>query len=387
MTTITDTSLAEVAAFPNDFQGAWIRLKYVDDNSATQERISRIHQFNHTSGILTFSPAIGNVNGTAGNVNGEYEIWVDVHPDEADNALNRILADTPFRSILPVSLVTDGDMEDSGVASWAAIGDALTTHAKATAVTLYGRQNLHIKEGASSTGVTSNNILVTPGEPLYLTVPLRVDNATITVTLYDATGSAAVDSASVTDTQLLEVRLQGSAPSGSNAATVRVAGAAQNDEAYVGPVSLLSGWRKRYPIDSSSVSFGADVLGVFEMTQGIGADDSDTYVQFPDARRHVNHTIEYDERAGVPTHVVLDRISGNPVFMETLQRHPSLSADSDTTTADKETVVNGVLFYLERSRGNEREAQRYLRTFNRLVELQGHFPVTHHRSNRQYVQM
>ena len=85
-TTVVDTALQETASLPVEFHGAWIRLKYVDNSSVTQERVSRIHQFDPSSGTLTYSPAIGTVHGTAGTVNGEYEIWPDVHPDEADNA-------------------------------------------------------------------------------------------------------------------------------------------------------------------------------------------------------------------------------------------------------------------------------------------------------------
>ncbi|NIR03675.1 MAG: hypothetical protein GTN78_26360, partial [Gemmatimonadales bacterium] len=78
--------------------------------------------FEPSAGTITFSPAIGTVNGTAANVNGRYEIWPDVHPDEADNAINRILENLPYRATLPVTMVADGDMEDTGVASWAELG-------------------------------------------------------------------------------------------------------------------------------------------------------------------------------------------------------------------------------------------------------------------------
>ena len=124
MASITDTALKEVMDIGNDFIGGWIRLKYVDDNSATQERVARVTQFDRSAGTVTFSPAIGNVHGTAATVNGEYELWPDVHPDEADNAINRVLNEMPYDAHLPVTLVTDGDMEDTGTTNWTAVATA-----------------------------------------------------------------------------------------------------------------------------------------------------------------------------------------------------------------------------------------------------------------------
>ena len=69
-TSITDTALKEVAVFPHDFFGAWIRLMYFDNSGtpALQEIVSRIHQFAPETGKLTFSPTIGTVNTTSGTV-------------------------------------------------------------------------------------------------------------------------------------------------------------------------------------------------------------------------------------------------------------------------------------------------------------------------------
>ncbi len=74
----------------------------------------------------------------------------------------------------------------------------------------------------------------------------------------------------------------------------------------------------------------------------------------------------------MPLNIVLeDCPSGNPVYMEVLSRHVTLSADDSTSVADKDTVVNGALYYVEKARGDHQAAYRYLRMFNILLEKQG----------------
>jgi hypothetical protein len=388
MTSITDTAFKEVMILGNEFIGEWIRLKYVDDSSVTQERVSRITAFDPTAGTITFSPAIGTVHATAATVNGEYEIWVGCHPDEADNAVNRVLENLPYKATLPVTLIPDGDMEDTNATDQWSVISVPSTFEKATAVTLFGRQNLHVVATDAADGTQSASVLVTPQEPLYLNVPVRVDNATWSISIYDETNGAAVDTVDVTDTQLLEVRASGSAPSGCNSVQAYFISEAGSDEIYIGPTCLLSGWRKRYSLDTTSIPRAEDVLSVFTLGSATGADDSDTYIQYPGPRTPIGYEVEFDERAGVPLNVVLDRYpSGRPIFMEVQARHPTVSADSTAIAADKDTVVNGALYYVETARGNEREAYRYLRTFNKMIEKQGNALHHNHRPRRIAVRM
>ena len=114
-TSITDTALKDVMTIPQNLIGSWIRLMYYDNSGtpALIEQVSRITQFDPSAGTVTFSPTIGTVNATAATVNGQYEIWPDTHPDFVDSSINNVLSSLRSYSRLPVTMVPDGDMEDS----------------------------------------------------------------------------------------------------------------------------------------------------------------------------------------------------------------------------------------------------------------------------------
>lgn len=380
-TTIVDTALKEVAALPNDFFGAWIRLKYVDNSSVTQERVSRIHQFDPDTGTVTYSPAIGTVHATAGTVNGEYEIWPDVHPDEADKAMNRILEDMTYKTVLPVTQVQDGDMEDPTATLWTDIGTPTSkTKAFSTLTFPFGRQYLALTAN-DGIGASIQNVPTTPSEQFLISVVAKVQGGTWDVTFYDATAAAVIKTTTIgSDTVPLEIRYTDNAPSSCVNVTLRFVSNSSGASIRIATASLRSIWRDRYILDSTSSTFPEDIVSVFSIPQGQSLQVSDTYLAQIEKRIPEAFTIEGEERGNSPLTLVVENTS-SPLYMEALQRFPTFSADSDTTAADRDTVVNGTLYYLERARGND--AREYLRTFHRLRELQGYGPKVVEQSDRQ----
>lgn len=357
MAAVVDTAQQDTMLVQQEFIGWWIRLKYLDDASATQERVSRIHQFDPSSGTIPFAPAIGTVNGTAGSVNGEYEIWPGVHPDEADSAINRILAETYYKAYVPITLCTDGDMEDSGVTNWAAVGSP-TTRDKAASTLPLGRQSLSLASAAAATGATSNSIPVSEGEPLFVSAFMHRSSGALQIVLRDATASADITTVTVPSRVMpLHAWFQASAPASCQNVAIRsLASTSAASVWQLGFVSVLSQWRDRYPIDATTVETAEDVLDVLALPRGQSI-DTDTYVGQADGFYSVPFKIEEQERGGLPLSVVLSAVTGDPHFMLAKQRYPTLTTDASTTVADKEMVVQGALSYLERLRGNERAAQ------------------------------
>jgi hypothetical protein len=392
ITSITDTALKEVAAFPNDFARAWIRLKYFDNSGtpALQEQVSRIHQFDPAAGTITFSPTIGTVNVTAATVDGEYEIWPDVHPDEADLAIDRILADVPAFTYLPVTLIQDGDMEDSASDDppWEQSGLVPT---KEASVFNIGRQSLAGLPTSTGQGFVNRAraYAVTPNEPLFVSLFIRNDilDSNILIQVFDLTASTNMDSVLVFGNEPTEVRFPLlTADSSQELVDIRVTwqGASNSDglSFHVGPITLLSDWRSRYAVDS--VDFGEDITKLYSLPVGQPLQDTDTYAAFSKPFVEEEFELEHHHRDGNPTTIVVPRLD-RPLFMKARQRHTSLSSDTSTTTADKDTVVNGVLYYLEKARGNERASREHLRTFNRLLELQGFGPQVFEQADRQLI--
>ena len=370
-TTITDTVFQEVAAFPHDFFGAWIRLMYFDNSGtpALQEQVSRIHQFDPAAGTLTFSPTIGTVNTTAATVDGHYEIWPDIHPDAADNFINDILNSLIYEGFIPLTLVTDGDMEDSDVSAWTSVGSP-TTDAKATSPFKVGRQAIHIVADAATEGRRSANIPVTPSEQFIISVPIKVDVGSAVVTFFDVTNSTAIKTTTVTDTAAVEVRYTASAPADCENVYIQVVSAASADDFYIGPISILSTQRGRHFVDSSTIDFADDIIAAYELPVGPTAIVSDTYLAFTEPWQQIDITKRDAERDGLPITTEAGTLS-RPIYMEVHRRYPSLTADTGTTRAHKLIVVNGALSYIEDARGNPRNAARHLRTYHELLESAG----------------
>ena len=70
--------------------------------------------------------------------------------------------------------------------------------------------------------------------------------------------------------------------------------------------------------------------------------------------RHVSREVERDDRGNLINVVV--PIPSEPIFMRAWQRWPELSTDAATTFADKKTVAQGVLYYIEMARAEVRES-------------------------------
>lgn len=371
-TTVTDTALKEIASFPQDLVGAWIRLMYFDNSGtpALQEQVSRIHQYDPAVGTITFSPTIGTVNATAATVDGEYEIWPDIHPDAVDQFINDVLNSLIYEGFIPLTLVTDGDMEDSDLTNWTSVGSP-TTDAKATSPFLVGRQAIHIVADAATEGRRSANIPVTPGEQFIVSVPIKVDVGTCVVTFFDVTNSEVIKAVTITDTAAVEVRFTESAPADCENVYIQAVSAASADDFYIGPISILSTWRNRYSVDSSTLDYADDIIAGYELPVGPPAAVNDTYLAYTEEWRQIDITKRDAERDALPLSVTVPPVSLRPIYIKAHQQYASLTADTDTTAAEKLIVTNGALFYIEEARGNARGAARRLRNYHRLLESAG----------------
>lgn len=370
-TTVVDTALKEIAAFPHDFNGAWIRLAYFDNSGtpALQEQVSRIHQFDPATGTLTFSPTIGTVNATAGTVDGEYEIWPDINPDAVDGYINDVLNSLIYEGFIPLTLVTDGDMEDSDLTNWTSVGSP-TTDAKATSPFKIGRQAIHIVADAATEGRRSANIPVTPSRQFIISVPIKVDVGSAVVTFFDVTGSEAIKTTTVTDTAAVEVRYTANSPADSKQVYIQVVSAASSDDFYIGPISILQIGTERYSVDSSSIDYADDIIAAYELPVGPTAIVTDTYLAFTEPWQQISITKRDAERDGLPITVEAD-VGSRPLYMKVHNRYASMTDDTTATRASKLIVVNGALSLIEEARGHPREAAQFRRTFNQLKEDAG----------------
>lgn len=382
---IGDLAFGASGATPNEYHGCWLYNTAASPTAPFSSRVLQQAGLNVSNGTLTVAPAFGSAPGSGA----EIIFCYDFHPDELVRAINRILRNLAYFAYLPVTLCPDGDMEDSGVSLWNVVSGG-TFSKSSTNPFLIGRQVLNV-QGAVNAGVASDPISVLAGESLLLSVPVQVDDAGgAIIRLFDVTNNAAIKSVTVTEEQPVTVQFYADAPSGCEQVAVRLLSSQSTSAFDVGPVTLLSQDRKRYALDS--IERTHDIKDMFRVPLGKGAVVTDSYYSFPDAFRDVDFMVEEDARAGSPMNVVLPTYPTEPYFMRVQRTFPELAttaatinASTNTTQADRDTVVQGAMHYLERARyaravaGNPQLAavhlgrsREYARKFAMMRQQQGY---------------
>lgn len=373
---ISDLAFGSSGATTTKYHDVWIYIASLEGGGPSIGEISKALTtggFTVASGTITVAPAFSLAVQTSTDLIFHY----DLHPDDLWNAIQLTLRNLRFHSYLPVTLVTDGDMEDSGVTNWASIGSP-TTNAKAATVFQFGRQALHLVSDATDEGATSNSVPVgQDDENLTLAVPIRLLSGSVDVILYDATNSTALKTVAVSDLETVMVYFQQAPGSTTKNVTVRTESSTAASEWYVGPVSLLSDRRSRYSLDTSSVARASDVQELYTLPLGQQV-ETDVYLM-GEPFEPITRQVERDDRSNF-INVVLD--SNAPVFMKAWQRWPELASDADVTYADRDTIVQGAMYYLEMQRAakhyadnpalaskHEQRAKTYKADYDRMTGI------------------
>lgn len=349
---IGDLAFGASGATTNEYHGCWIYNAKDPPVAPFSSRVLQQAGFAPTTGTLTVAPAFGGAPGTGVEVIFCY----DLHPDELVRAIQRVLRNLSYFAYLPVTLCPDGDMEDAGVTNWAVVAGG-TRVKSATNPFLFGRQVLSIL-GAVNAGTESNDIPVLANEPLLVSVPIQVEGAgSAMVQLRDRTAVATIKSVTVTDTLPTTVQFYANAPSGCEAVSVRLLSGTSTTTFSVGPVTVLSQNRKRYALDTGSIERTQDIKDMVTIPWGQSAVVSDSFYSFADRFKDVDFLVTEDVRAGSPNNVELNTYPSQPYFMRVQKVFPELgvtaaliNAATNTTLADRDTVIQGAMHYIERSR-------------------------------------
>jgi len=296
------------------------------------------------------------------------------------NSINRLLRNMRYPAYLPVTMITDGDMEDSGTTNWAQVTGGTIAKSDTTDSGLpFGRQVLHVSAAGDQEGATSNAVSVDPDEILYVAVPIDLVAGSADVILYDTTNSTALKTVNVTEFLPGMVLFQQGAGSSTKNITVRLLGSEASSEFYAGPVFMWSGSRDRYAADTSSLERGRDIKRAFTLRPGQTIED-DVY-HIGDLRDSL-FEVERDDRANLIN--INIPLSGYPTFIQGDRRYVELSNDTDTTFAERDMVVQGAMYHIERARAaklmstspslagfHSSRARQYARTYSRMLESLG----------------
>jgi len=335
-----------------------------------------------STGAITVAPGF---NGDLGanmlmGIGSEMLFYQGEHANLHINSINRLLRNMRYPAYLPVTMITDGDMEDTGVTNWAAVGSPTTREKSDTTDSglPFGRQVLHIAAG-DGVGATSNAVSVDESENLYVAVPIDLVSGSADVILYDSTNSTALKTVNVTELNPCMVLFQQAPGSSTANVTVRLLGSEASSEFYAGPVFLWSDQRSRYAADTSSLERGRDIKGAVTLRPGQSI-ESDVYQIGKLEETTISH--ERDDRANLLSVVIPN--SSYPTLIQGERRYTELSYDTSATFAERDMVVQGAMYYIEMARyrrllsgspalagGHRSLAREYARTYSRMLEGTG----------------
>ena len=295
----------------------------------TEERRVTTGGYTAASGSFAISP-----NWSTAVVSTDVALFLGMPIEHILDSINDIQRTLKIPRFLPVTLVTDGDMEASAVASWTAVGTPGTNAKSATNALL--RQAHHVA-GDDTVGVKSAVVPVHDVQNLYLSVPVKIVTGSVNVTLYDETNAEVIKTVLVEEVNYPEVRFTEPVPNDCVGVTVRILAAENTTEWYTGWVSLLSN-QDTYSLPGA-LTDPTEIEGVFYLP-GDNTDTTDLYIPFADhLQRWSYYSFPRDWRGtnrfsiGSPTR--------GPIFLSARIAGPTLSAHSDVSAAPEDLVVYG----------------------------------------------
>lgn len=370
--TLVDTvNLKETSssADANRYDGQWVR--FMDSQGTPVENIRKIKSYAPSTGTLVPEANFDAASGSSK----AYEIHQKIAPARLKTCITDALAEMRYQDILPLTLVVNGDMEVVDPTTNWKENNITTPVVVNTSNVLFGRQSLAVEDDGSGGGYASMEagyLAVTPGETLVVWAAVYGDQQGAKLSLVDHTDSDAdIETARHDEEGWGLLFFTAVVPEDCYEVDVHLETITASGTTYWDHVGILKANEKVY--DSPSwLTKDQDVIKIVSFPRGnlLSSDDADfAYAMWRSGPQH-EHLVNtiYAHRGVVPLRLALGTRPAEPLFVVGKRRFPSLSADSDTTTADATAVKAGALaFAFRRLGGDYREqAEKWAGIFARL---------------------
>ncbi len=280
----------------------------------------------------------------------EYEIHYMLHPSKPNNAINTVLDTLQHRLHIPATLVVDGDMRVTGVGNWTAAGTGGTpTLAKETSIVNHGEQSLSITNDAATTlGYAKSESINLPGNTqVMVSVAVFItagDSAKIS--LIDVTNSnAVIDTAVSAVTGWVTLYFAVSTPATCEQVQIWLEAPAKSDVVYFDHAIVWP--TKQLLIDPlSTIEYGHEIERVVYFPRGTAltaTGDDNAFAMEGDAPVFYAHfKIDRDDSNVTPNRIQLIGVKKvtQPLWLKGWVDYSAMSADTDTTLANKDIVLN-----------------------------------------------
>ncbi|KKK83951.1 hypothetical protein LCGC14_2788240, partial [marine sediment metagenome] len=344
---------------------------YLDSSASSSGEHTRAVKADSTSsltvasGTMNWHPAIQSIASGSAVVmtqvlRADLLFTYDVQGDLLLSYISQVLRNMRYPAYLPVTMVPDGDMEGSytvgttaSFTEWYRNNSGVTASKSSVNYPFpFGRQYMAVTSGATDErGIQSASIAVDPDENLHVAVlvqktPTATETGDFDVILYDVTNSTVLKTVNITGQQPVLVYFQQTSASTTEEVAVQVLSSSSTSSVFrVGPTWLWSGSRDRYAVDTSSLERGRDINGTATLHLG---QTIETDVYHIGKLVDTDFDVERDDRANL-VHVVIPT-SAYPTFIQGDRRYPELTSDTDTTFAERDMVVQGAMYHIERAR-------------------------------------
>ena len=346
-TTTSTTSLKDAtrldysSADANAYDRRWVYAMAAAD--ASTRGFTRITEGGYAAaGTLALDPALTGLAST------DLYVITGHHPDVLHGAINETLRTMYEPSFFPLSLhicaSDENDMETAPAttfqanATLAALGDEST-------IVYNGAQALQVVGSADGGYVHFGSVNVNDGELLYAAIMCSAASGA-TFRIIDLTNSnATVEDATTDEGKYMDLLFPFTVPTDCEQIHARAISTTSGASTDWDDYQIWYAGQGVYPCPSwltDSAQLNGPNLGVRAFPRGVGGPSSDNDYRTNERMSvPLNWEVEREDiRADNPLHLWVEGTGGARPYIYALRPLSELSADSNTTTADKDTVVD-----------------------------------------------
>lgn len=351
-TTLIDTTSGAMEVDDSELtlMNGWVKIEA--DSAGTPLNVGEVRRLKSEGGYvpgtstLTWHLAMTNATTTTMT----YGLYLGVPPARQGlnkgltEYINDVLRQLRYRHYALLTLVTDGDMETSGVTNWTTSNSTATKSTTAAYIT-GGTQSLRVLNSSATGYVQSASVPVVEGQSYECAADVRVSSGTAILRLWDVTNAASIDTATTTELRKGFLYLDNALiPSGCKQVAVRLVGTESDADIYWDNVTL----RNREAREMSLPSWFVNPKWLEEVIYTHGGrreQDSDSYNVDERALDILHYrNVIVDHTGATPYKVEFSRPpTGCHLFARCHRPYAELSTDTDVTLANQDWVRAWVL--------------------------------------------
>jgi hypothetical protein len=332
VTVVDPARLQDSTASADLWTDSWIHM-FSGPNAGETRRVAA---YDPASGSLTVSRAFPHAVDTTSS----YELSRLVAPDVVNSAIDATLTRCWFQTLVPLTLLADGDMENPDAGTWRSWHADADKVAGGT-VSAGAGQSLEVRNAASGGFAASNAVGVLAGQAYTLDALVAPGGFTARLAVHNLTDGVDLQEVAATGRAWRRVRLTFVIPDGCEEIEVRLGGVEADAVIRWAQVTLLASNRRRYPLPDW-MSHRQQIVEVWRRAAGHPQRVMSAVTWW--------RTTASPGAAGPELWVEVDPPPsvGETLLIEGLRAYPSLPSDQATTRAPVDWVAQGALVEMYR---------------------------------------